>query len=63
MVTGMLRRCLWYPEHFFLIVLIACFTSYFVISIAILPHSPGVVYYHASIAKIREFPGLPPFSF
>ena len=28
------------------IFLIVCFTSYFVFSIAVLPHSPGVVYYH-----------------
>ena len=30
-------------NFFFLIV---CFTSYFVFSIAVLPHHPGVVYYH-----------------
>ena len=32
------------PKVFFF--LIVCFTSYFVFSIAVLPHSPGVVYYH-----------------
>ena len=26
--------------------LIVCFNSYFVLSIAVFPHSPGVVYYH-----------------
>ena len=26
--------------------LIVCFTRYLVFSIAVLPHSPGVVYYH-----------------
>ena len=31
-------------EAFFF--LIVCFTSYFVFSIAVLPHSPGVVYSH-----------------
>ena len=31
---------------FFFFFLIVCFTSYFVSSIAVLPHSPGVVYYH-----------------
>ena len=25
---------------------IVCFTSYFVVSMDVLPHSPGVVYYH-----------------
>ena len=34
-----------YMQHFFFF-LIVCFTSYFVFSIAVLPHSPGVVYYH-----------------
>ena len=29
-----------------LIFLIVCLTSYFVFSIAVLPHSPGVMYYH-----------------
>ena len=33
-------------RHFFFFFLIVCFTSYFVFSIAVLPHSPGVVYYH-----------------
>ena len=33
----------WFVCCFFSIV---CFTSYFVFSIAVLPHSPGVVYYH-----------------
>ena len=33
-------------EIFFIFFYIVCFTSYFVFSIAVLPHSPGVVYYH-----------------
>ena len=32
--------------HFDLFFLIVCFTSYFMFSIAVLPHRPGVVYYH-----------------
>ena len=31
----------------FFVFSIVCFTSYFVFSIAVLPHSPGVVYYHS----------------
>ena len=33
-------------SDYFFFFLIVCFTSYFVFSIAVLPHSPGVVYYH-----------------
>ena len=44
-------------------VLIVCFTSYFVFSIAILPHSPGVVYYHLLLRRVTRIPGVAPFSF
>ena len=35
----------------FFLFLIVCFTSYFVFSIAVLPHSPGVVYYHLLLRR------------
>ena len=41
-----------------------CFTSYFVFScIAVLPHSPGVVYYHLLLRRETRIPGVAPFSF
>ena len=46
--------------HAFLTV---CFTSYFVFSIAVLPHSPGVVYYHLLLRREIGTPGVAPFSF
>ena len=42
---------------------ILCFTSYFVFSIAVLPHSPGVVYYHLLLRRETRIPGVAPFSF
>ena len=39
---------------FFFFFLILCFTSYFMFSIAVLPHIPGVVYYHASIVEMSD---------
>ena len=43
--------------------LIVCFTSYFVFRIAVLPHSPGVVYYHILLRRETRIPGVAPFSF
>ena len=43
--------------------LIVCFTSYFVFSIAVLPHSPGLVYYHLLLRRETRIPGVAPFSF
>ena len=48
---------------FFCFFLIVCFTSYFVFSIAVLPHSPGVVYYHLLLRRETRIPGVTPFSF
>ena len=48
---------------FFLFFLFVCFTSYFVFSIAVLPHSPGVVYYHLLLRRETRIPGVTPFSF
>ena len=45
--------------NFFLIV---CFTSYFVFSIAVLPHSPGVVTYHLLLRRETRILGVAPFS-
>ena len=43
--------------------LIVCFTSYFVFSIAVLPHSPGVVYYHLLLRRETRIRRVAPFSF
>ena len=40
-----------------------CFPSYFVFSVAVLPHSPGVVYYHLLSRQETRIPGVAPFSF
>ena len=45
------------------IFLIVCFTSYFLFSIAVLPHSPGIVYYHLLLRWETRIPGVAPFSF
>ena len=50
-------------EYFFFFFLIVCFTSYFVFSIAVLRHSPGVVYYHLLLRRETRIPGVAPFSF
>ena len=47
----------------FFLILIICFTSYFVFSIAVLPHSPGVVYYHLLLRRESRISGVAPFSF
>ena len=44
----------------FFFFLIVCFTSYF---IAVLPHSPGVVYYHLLLRRGTSISGVAPFSF
>ena len=43
--------------------LIKCFTSYFMFSIAVLSHSPGVVYYHLLLRLETRIPGVAHFSF
>ena len=48
---------------FFVVFFVVCFTSYFVFSIAVLPHSPGVVYYHLLLRRETRIPGVAPFSF
>ena len=45
------------------IFLIGCLTSYVVFSIAVLPHSSGVVYYHLLLTREIRIPGVVPFSF
>ena len=42
---------------------ILCFTSYFVCSKAVLPHSPGVVYYHLLLRRGTRIPRVAPYSF
>ena len=39
------------------------FYSYFVFSIAVLPHSPGVVYYHLLLRRETRILRVAPFSF
>ena len=43
--------------------LIVCFTRYLVFRIAVLPHSPGVVYYHLLLSQETRIPGVAPFTF
>ena len=50
------------PKRFFF-PLIVCFTSYFVFSIAVLPHSPGEVHCHLLLRQETRIPGVAPFSF
>ena len=53
-----------FNDFFFDFFLIVCFTSYFVFScIAVLPHSPGEVYYHLLLRRETRIPGVTPFSF
>ena len=47
----------------FFVFLIICFTSYFVFSIAVLPHSPGVVYYHLLLRRETVILGVAPGPF
>ena len=39
------------PTFFLFFFLIVCFTRYFVFSMAVLPHSHGVVYYHLLLRR------------
>ena len=48
--------------HFFSFFSIVCFASY-VFSIAVLGHSPGVVYYHLLLRQETRIPGVAPISF
>ena len=50
-------------QGIFFFFLLVCFTSYFVFSIAVLPHSPGVVYYHLLLGRETRIPGVASFSF
>ena len=42
---------------------IVCFTSYFAFDIALLPHSPGVVYYQLMLRLEARILGVAPFYF
>ena len=57
------KMCANYFFFFFFFFLIVCFTSYFMFSIAVLPYSPGVVYYHLLLRRETRIPGVAPFSF
>ena len=50
-------------RHVFFIFLFVCFTRYLVFRIAVLPHRPGVVYYHLLLRRETRIPGVAPFSF
>ena len=52
-----------YLLHHIYIFFIVCFTSYFMFSIAVLPHSPEVVNYHLLLRRETRIPGVAPFSF
>ena len=43
--------------------IIVCFTSYVLFSMAVLPHSPGVVYCHLLLRRETRISGVAPFSF
>ena len=59
--TRLLSQCV--QTDFYFYFLIVCFPSYFVFSIAVLPHSPDVVYYHLLLKRETRIPGVAPFSF
>ena len=42
---------------------IVCFTRNFVSSMAVLPHSPGVVYHHLLLRRETRIPRVAPSSF
>ena len=48
---------------FFGVFLSVCFASYFMFSIAVFPHSPGVVYNHLLLRKGTRIPGVAPSLF
>ena len=48
---------------FFPFFLFVRFTRYLVFRIAVLPHRPGVVYYHLFLRHETRIPGVAPFSF
>ena len=50
-------------NRFLKFIFILCFTSYFVFRIAVLPHIPGVVYYHLLLRRETRIPGVAPCSF
>ena len=62
-IVKFLMRLRYICSFVFCFFLIVCFTSYFVFSIAVLPHSPGVVYYHLLLRRETRIPGVAPFSF
>ena len=53
-------NCVWSLAPAFLFV---CFTRYLVFRIAVLPHRPGVVYYHLLLRREIRIPGVALFSF
>ena len=48
---------------FFLFFFICMFYQVLVFRIAVLPHRPGVVYYHLLLRRETRIPGVAPFSF
>ena len=57
--TGALSPGGWGHFHYYYF-LILCFTRYFMFSIAVRPHSPGVVYYHLLLRRETRIPGVAP---
>ena len=49
--------------HYTHLFLIGCFTSYFVFSIPVRPHSPGVVHYHLLLRRETRITRVAPFPF
>ena len=63
--TSLTRGVYWASYSSGSFFLIECFTSYFVFSIyiAVLPHTPGVVYYHLLLRRETRIPEVAPFSY
>ena len=61
-VNTRLQECTRLVSSLVFIFCIVYFTSFFVFSIAVLPHSPGVVYYHLLLRRETRIPGVGPFS-
>ena len=59
----MLLRTIANVEYYDQYVLIECFTSYFMFILAVLSHSPGVVYYHLFLRRETRIPGVAPILF
>ena len=63
LIIGSVYTGFYLLQFFFFFFLFVCFTRYLVFCIAVLPHRPGVVYYHLLLRRETRIPGVAPFSF